>query len=363
MRIVFLSYNYSPDIHSPQEWIERIKFYVGWSEYLARGHTVIRVDHINYEGNFTHNRIKYHFVNEGQKINYFPEKLHLYVKELRPDVVIVSSFLFPVQLVQLRNTLGKDVKIIIQHHAERPYTGIKKYIQRFASHKADIFLFTSYAIGADWVKKGNISTETKIRELMEVSSVFYSLDKNNAREKTKAFGSPLFIWVGRLNQNKDPLTAVRGFLKFSAFQPDARLYMFYHTAELVSEIKKLLPLKPAISPVILMGKIHHNELLHWYNSADFYLSASHYEGSGTALCESLSCGCIPIVTEIPSFRTISGNCGLLYKPGDEEALIWALQQAANLNTEEEKIKVLKHFKNELSFEAIAVRFQTILNSL
>ena len=71
MRIVFLSYNYSPDIRSPQEWIERIKFYIGWSECLAKKHEVIRVDQINYEGNFIHNGIQYYCVDDGKKTELF----------------------------------------------------------------------------------------------------------------------------------------------------------------------------------------------------------------------------------------------------------------------------------------------------
>ena len=52
MRFVFVSYNYSPDIHSPQEWLNRVKIYVGSLECLSKKHTVMRVEQINYTGNF-----------------------------------------------------------------------------------------------------------------------------------------------------------------------------------------------------------------------------------------------------------------------------------------------------------------------
>src|SRR6266436_8451064 len=130
MRIVFLSYNYSPDIRSPQEWLERIKFYTGWSECMTKEHTVIRVDQINYEGNFIHNCIQYHCVADRRKVNYFPRKLNRFVKDLKPDVVVVSSLCFPLQVIQLRNCLGNKVKIILQHHAEKPFIGIKRLIQK-----------------------------------------------------------------------------------------------------------------------------------------------------------------------------------------------------------------------------------------
>jgi glycosyltransferase involved in cell wall biosynthesis len=363
MRIVFLSYNYSPDICSPQEWLERIKFYIGWSECLTKENTVVRIDQINYEGNFRHNGIQYYCVKDGKKRNYFPRKLNRFVKELKPDVVVVSSFLFPLQVIQLRRCLGNKVKIIIQHHAEKPFSGVKKYIQRFASRKVDAFLFTSSETGSDWVRKNNLDNNIKIHELVEVSSVFYPVDKKIAREKTQVSGSPVFLWVGRLNQNKDPLTAVRAFLRFSAMQPAAKLFMIYHTEELISDLKKLLPSNPGNSPIILVGKIQHSELLYWFNSADFFLSASHYEGSGTALCEAMSCGCIPLVTNIPSFRMISGNSGFLYEPGIEDSLLSALVQTTHLKVDEKKNNALYRFKTILSFEAISVKFQQVVDSL
>src|SRR5450631_1897831 len=118
MRIVFLSYHYSPDIRSPEQWLERLTYYIGWSESLAEKHEVIRVDQINYTGDFRHHGIHYYCVDDGKKTNYFPRKLHRFVRNLQPDLVLVSSFHFPLQVLQLRWCLGKKIKIIIQHHAE-----------------------------------------------------------------------------------------------------------------------------------------------------------------------------------------------------------------------------------------------------
>jgi glycosyltransferase involved in cell wall biosynthesis len=363
MRIVFLSYNFSQDIHSPAEWLERIKFYVGWNECLAKEHTVIRVDQINYKGNFIHNGIQYHCVDDGKKKNFFPARLNRYVRELEPDIVLVSSFLFPIQVIQLRRCLGKKVKIILQHHAERPFKGIKKYIQNFAGSQVNAFLFTAYETGVDWVRNKNLDDVNKIHELLEVSSHFYPIDKKTSREATSVSGAPVFLWVGRLNQNKDPLMAVKAFLRFAILQPTAKLYMIYHTAELASDIHKLLPKAPGISPVFLVGKVPHSELLNWFNSADFFVSASHYEGSGTALCEAISCGCIPLVSNIPSFKTISGNSGLLFEPGNEDDLFSVLNQTIQFNVEEKKMNALNIFKTKLSFEAISDKFQRIIESL
>jgi hypothetical protein len=85
------------------------------------------VDQINYEGKLNHNGIQYYFINDGIKKNYFPNKLNRFVKELKPDIILVSCFLFLLQVIQLRNCVGKKVKIILQHHAEKPLTVIADY--------------------------------------------------------------------------------------------------------------------------------------------------------------------------------------------------------------------------------------------
>lgn len=356
MKFIFLNYHFSPDIKSPQEWTNRIHFYVGSLECLSKVHTVIRVDQINYEGNFIHNGVQYFCVKPSKNKNYIPRKLNHFVKRLEPDVVVVSSFLFPLQVVQLRWCLGKNVKIIMQHHAERPYTGIKKFIQRQVSGFVDAYIFASREIGIDWVQGGNLVNEKKIYEIMEVSSSFYPLDKIFARSKTHVNGDLVFLWAGRLNENKDPITVVKAFLEFSKVHTAAKLYMIYQSAELLNCVRKLVAREGHnISSIVLIGAVPHEEMLYWFNSANFLISGSHYEGSGTVIAEAMSCGCVPIITDIPSFRTITanGDCGFLYEVGNENALFSTLKQAIQVNVQEKRNKALKHFKNNLSFDAIA----------
>jgi glycosyltransferase involved in cell wall biosynthesis len=139
--------------------------------------------------------------------------------------------------------------------------------------------------------------------------------------------------------------------------------MIYHTDELLNYIKKLL--STGKSPVKLIGQVPHYDLLYWFNSADYILSGSHYEGSGTAVCEAMSCGCVPIVTDILSFRMITdnGQCGILYEPGNEAALLSALTQTKNLDICEKRNRSLAYYKEKLSFEAIAKQIEMIAVSL
>jgi len=365
MRYVSVNYNYSPDFTTPESWFKRTEGYGGILECLSRENEVIYVKQINYEGNCIHKGVDCRFVDFGKKNTYFPLGLNRYIKNLEADVIIVQGLHRPLQLVQLCLLLKRKTKVIVHHHAEKPFTGMKRLIQALADRFTDAYLFASRELGMDWVEKGIISSPEKIHEVMEVSSIFHVVKKAAAKLKTGAEGDPVFLWVGRLNDNKDPLNVVKAFLRFCDTCPAARLYMIYHTSELLGEIKQLLDSEGGKNNVVMVGKVEHHDLLYWFNSADFYISGSHYEGSGTALCEAMSCGCIPVVTDIFSFRMITdnGNCGLLYKAGDEGALLAALLQTRQIDLKEKQEKALSFFRSNLSFEAIAQKIQAVSYAL
>ncbi|MBS1935650.1 MAG: glycosyltransferase family 4 protein [Bacteroidetes bacterium] len=290
-------------------------------------------------------------------------QLHLIIRKLRPDVVFIQGLHNPFQLLQLH--LFSNARVIVQHHAEKPFSGIKKKLQRLAGKYVDAYLFSSHEMGMDWVKKGNIVSAEKIHEVMELSSVFSLSDKHCARLKTEVTGTPVFLWVGRLNENKDPLTVVKTFVKFADEKPSAKLYMIYQTEELLHEVKNIIRETNMQASVILIGKVEHKELLHWYNSADFIVSGSYYEGSGTAICEGMSCGCIPVVTNIFSFRTMTGNgsCGFLFSPGNENELLSVMRKAYQTDMIIMRKKVLDFFHENLSFDAIATRISQVALSV
>jgi glycosyltransferase involved in cell wall biosynthesis len=366
MRYVFISYNYSPDFDSPEAWFIRNKGYAGVMDELAKTHEVINIKQINYEGISMHNNIAYHFVNFSKNKFHFNYQLNRYIKSLQPDVIILHGLHQPVQLIQLGLMLGKRTRIIVQNHAEKPFpSGIKKSLQRLADRYADAYLFASRDMGLEWVTAGNLSSPKKIHEVMEVSSIFYPIDREEALVKTGITGDPVFLWVGRLNDNKDPLNVIKAFLRFTTTSPGARLYMIYHTEELLDEINFLLNLHPNKNSIQLIGKIPHADLLYWFNSADFILSGSHYEGSGTAICEAMSCGCVPLVTDILSFRMITnnGDCGMLYEPANEQALFDVLMQTRQMDVEEKRRLSIAYYQKNLSFEAIARQMEEIAEGL
>jgi glycosyltransferase involved in cell wall biosynthesis len=358
MKLVFTSYVSSPEYTDPQAWLKRIEGYTGILESLSKTNSVIAVERINYEGKLEQNGVIYYFTRLKKKISRFPRRLHSIIKKTAPDAVFINGF-FPFQVLQLRFSLGKKIKIIILHRAEKPFTGLKKHLQKIADKYIHAYLFVSSEFGRQWEDAGNLSS-SKVHEVMQASSVFHVADRQLSKNKLSITGSPIFLWVGRLDNNKDPLTAVKAFTDFLQYYPDAKLYMIYQSDELLPELMNLTG--DSSNAIHLVGKVAHQELQLWYNSADFIISSSHYEGSGVAVCEAMSCGCIPVVTNIISFHKMTGKgkCGLLYEPANEKDLLANLLAAMRLNREEERVKVLEQYKNELSFDAIADKINLIL---
>src|SRR5260221_1533330 len=349
MKLVFTSYSSSPEYDQPREWLRRIEGYTGILESLSRDNTVIGIERINYEREYKQNGVQYYFIRLKNKTVRFPLRMHRLIKKLDPDVVFVNGFIFPLQIIQLRLKLGRSVKIIVLHRDERPFNGVKKYLQKLADNYVNAYLFISSEFGRLWIENGNISDQRKIHEVLHGSSVFSPGNKVAARSAKSVTGSPVFLWVGRLDANKDPLTVVKGFIHFLTIRPLARFYMIYQTEEFLQDIKDLIKQdENAIQAISLIGKIPHQQLQAWYDSADFIISGSHYEGGGISVCEAMSCGCIPVVTDIISFRKMTGpgKCGLLYEAGNEKALSDTLRRTMQMDIEQEKEKTIKQFREE-----------------
>ena len=365
MKIIFVSYVHTPDYKNPAEWLEHIKFYTGVLQALAKKHEVISIELIDFEGEYVQNFVHYRFKRISKPELYFPIKLHHFIKATKPDVVIVHGLHFSFQIIQLRMVLGKYVKIIAQHHAEAPFKRFRKPLQQLADKYIKAYLFASKEIGIEWVEKGNLASAAKIFEVMEVSSTFYPLEREKISKGLNITKTLTFLWVGRLNNNKDPLTVVKAFLQFSLVFPSAKLFMIYQSEELLPDISNLIDKYPIDKcSITLIGKVPHQDLLYWYNNSDFIISGSKYEGSGTAVCEAMSCGCIPIVTDIPAFRMITNNgqYGLIYQPGNPEALLSSLKKAIDIDLFDMRTQVIDHFKDKLSFDAIASDIEQVILS-
>jgi glycosyltransferase involved in cell wall biosynthesis len=366
IKVIDLNYYGHQDFHHPAEVKSRYPETFGFIPFLKPPLHLEVVQHLTREGATCLDGVTYTFFKKQNHFWSIPFKTHRYLKKQAPRVILVQGIIFPLQVLFLRLALGPKTKIVAQHHGESPYTGLKGLVQQLADRCIDAYIFTSAGNASPWLREQVISSAAKCHEVLEASTYLEKKDKQEARKKLGMTGSLNFLWVGRLNANKDPMTVLKAFWAFRQIKGTARLYMIYQEADLLPDIGKFIRDNPGLEQgVTLVGRKSRQDLPDWYSAADYYLSGSHREGSGYALLEAMACGCVPVVTDIPSFRKITGagTCGLLYPPGDVQGLLSCLLSLAAMPYDAWSAGVRQHFARELSFQAIAEKLSALLLGL
>ncbi|GAA4338236.1 glycosyltransferase family 4 protein [Flaviaesturariibacter amylovorans] len=361
MRLLFTGYTQTSGFRSPQAWLERLSFYTGIHTALAATHTVCSVEHIGWSGSLLQGGVHYEFLPLGPVAQRLPVATHRFIRQWRPDAVLVNGFHQPAQLLQLRWALGPRPKLLVLHRADRPLHGFRRRLQQEVAKSVSGWLFTERAQAEPYRLARIITDDSRVHEVIQASSHFTPLDRAAARTALGVTGAPLCLWVGRLNANKDPLTVLRAFTRFQAERPGARLYVIHQSSELLPELQSFVARHPvARAAVQFIGPVPHTALQQWYAAADLLLSGSHAEGSGIVVAEAMSCGCIPLLTEIPSFRRMVGPLLPRYTPGDADGLYRLLADSRSWNFDVLRNEVLRRFRQELSFDAIAEQIDRIL---
>jgi glycosyltransferase involved in cell wall biosynthesis len=277
------------------------------------------------------------------------------VEAFRPDIVHFFGLIMDIQLAQIaRRCQQRGFRLVVHFHGGEPANGRRKLLQRHNLTRVDRALFTTREQAEQWIDSGLLRA-VQAAQVLETSTDMRRLPRADARALTGMLGDPVCVSVGRLHPVKDPLTMLVGFARFREVAPDARLYLYYLTDELLDELVAVVHADERLHEAVeFRGRAATGLMPAVYSSADFLLQASTREWSGLAILEALACGCLPVVSDIPSFRlmTADGRVGGLFPVGDPEALATALGNlhTAGRPTSEE---AEAHFREHLSFPALA----------
>jgi glycosyltransferase involved in cell wall biosynthesis len=359
MRIVYVSYFPMRGFSSVREWFSRVDFFTPILSALAQHMEVHSINAIDYEGTVKGGAVTYHFlrplfINTHVLIN-------ARIFELKPDVIIVHGLVRPYETLTLLKRYKSRCKIFIQHHGESPFRNpLKVWLQKLVDASVDGYFFTSNHIAEGWFERKMIGNLSKVHEVMEVTSPFNPLPTRDAKRKLNLQGEKIYLWVGRLDANKNPLLMVKAFIEFQKKHEHVTLIMIFQVDDLLSQIQKAIAAAGAMEKIKLIGRIDHVELAAWYSAADFIVSTSYREGSGVAVTEALSCGAYPILTAIPAFTKMinGGDIGILFQPGNTDALIAALNESFHSVTDREA--VCSFYNSNLSAGVIAKNILRIL---
>ena len=278
----------------------------------------------------------------------FAEPLHT----LAPDVIHVHGLGF-VRDVPVLAALAPQTPILLQDHADRVPAFWRRPSWRRALAGVSAVSFCARSQAGPFAHHALLPARTKVFEIPESTSRFTPGDRMRARRLTALHGNPAVLWVGHLDENKDPLTVLEGMSAVAREFPDMQLYCCFGTAPLLHEVEVRIARDRVLRPrVHLLGRLPHERIEELMRAADLFVLGSHREGSGLAI-EALACGLPPVVTDIPSFRALTaGTVGSLWPAGDAAALSHALRCIAPLLGEPMRERVHAHFDRELSRAAL-----------
>jgi glycosyltransferase involved in cell wall biosynthesis len=140
------------------------------------------------------------------------------------------------------------------------------------------------------------------------------------------------------------------------------LWCCFGTAPLLSEVRSRIAGDRILrGRVHLMGRVPHESVEQLMRAADVFVQGSHRESTGFALIEALACGLPPVVTDIPSFRSLTGQgaVGQLWPCGDSRGLSEALRSVAAHTDSVTRAAVRAHFERELSFTALGAKLAAV----
>ena len=359
-KFLYLNYHSNPEIMTYSEKLNRFSGAYEFLNYLIKWYEITVIDHIGKNDTIQRNGVTY--IARKKKRNnkwLIPFKLHRQIAQLKPDVIYLQSLTQIHFLIFLIPFVSKKPKVLVQHHAEQPPGFFKHMILKFSDRFVDLYFFTSKEIAADWVKNNIISSTEKIAEVIE-GSTFFKTDQQVIRKEKS------YLWVARLNANKDPITVVESFIKFLSEYPTAVLTMVYSSTELLDQIRSIINQhEVAKGQIKLLGKLNHLELEKIYQQHVFFILASYYEGGSFSLIEAMAYGCIPIVSNIPTNRSLTnnGNCCLLFEPGNKEGLLKTLNESSSINKDKFRSSIERNFSEKLTFKAIATKIHTQVENI
>lgn len=288
-----------------------------------------------------------------------PRRLAAAASALDPAVIHFHGLAFPRHVRYLRRALP-SAALLAQDQADAPAPWWLRPLARHGLAAADGVLFTARAQADPFVAAGVLGRETSVFEVPESSSDFNPGDVAAAREATGLRGDPCLLWLGHLDRNKDPLMMLEALARTVPRLPDARLWCVYRSAPLLDEVQRRIAGDDRLRErVHLLGERSRTEVELLLRAADFLVQGSHREGSGYAVIEALACGTTPVVTDIPSFRMLTGggSAGALSPPGDAGAMAASLLDWAGRDRAALRVRARAHFEAELSIAAIGRRLR------
>ena len=367
MHVAQISFFNDPQGRAPERLLEAWPSLVDVAEAASTANVRVSVLQASiHTHSFTQRDVDYHFLPFGRApgAEAHRKDLEQLLHALGADVFHVHGLSFVHDVARLAE-LRPATPILLQDHADRVPPFWRRGRWRAALARSTAVSFCARAQAEPFKRARLIPSHARILQIPESTSRFTPGDRARARRLTALQGNPAVLWVGHLDENKDPLTVLDGLSAAMHSLPDLQLHCCFGTAPLLHEVEERIARDRLLRPrVHLLGRVTHERVEELMRAADLFVLGSHREGSGYSLIEALACGLPPLVTDIPSFRALTaGSVGRLWPPGEAAGLTEALYGIVPELGAPMRAAVRAHFDRELSSAALGAKLATAYGGL
>lgn len=176
--------------------------------------------------------------------------------------------------------------------------------------------------------------------------------------------TPYKVIYNGYDQKKWPYSAIKQPNTFITIAADlgSRFGFKLKGIDLIVEIAHLFPdfrfyivggskiNKPLPSNIYRVDNIANNELPQFISDKQFYLQLSMSEGFPNALCESMLCGCVPIVSNVGAMPFIIGETGYILMKKDKKTLSELITKATTEYSEIKSLNARERISAEFPLE-------------
>ncbi|HEV2270708.1 MAG TPA: glycosyltransferase [Steroidobacteraceae bacterium] len=368
MRIAQISFFRDPADRTPEELLDAWPTLVDVAESAARaGAHVSVIQSSGHSRYFRRNEVDYHFLPlmGGRWQLRSQDTFAALIRGMAPQVFHVHGLGFPGEVLLMAKA-APGIPILLQDHANRPPRWWRRPAWKRCARVIAGVSFCQRQQARAFIEAGMLARGAAVYEIPESTSRFAPADREAARRDTGVAGDPALLWVGHLDGNKDPLTVLDGIAAAAGELPGLKLWCCFGAAPLLRQVRRRIAADRRLEGrVHLLGPVPHARIEQLMRAADFFISGSHRESTGYALIEALACGLPPLVTDIPSFRALTGDgaVGQLWRTGDAPSLCSALLRLSAHAAPADRAAVREHFERELSFDALGRKLTAVYAEL
>lgn len=374
MRVCFVNAVCDEGVVSPDNVLKKYWHLVKLARAIAsRGSSVLIVQAFSCDGAFEFDGIAIRLIRSGRKVRFgnhlmremAPAKsLSAALDGFGPDVIHLFGLTLDRPIDYLLSWAAQNqCPVTASYHGGVPYRNpIRRKLQKNRLRQLSAVMFSAGEHALPWQKAGCLDPNTIVSIVNEVSSPFHGVDRDSARAQLGLHGKPIIVWPGRLNKVKDPMTALRGFLRVLDKWPEALLLMVCRTDKLWPDIESFLRAHDkAARRIQLLDEQPHGQMEWLFSAADIVLLSSLREIGSNSLVEAMSCGAVPVVTNIPAFEFLTRDvpAARLFPCGDEVRLARAIDEVANQDIGVLGAEVKSCFVDHLSYTKLATRYAEI----